>query len=299
MTWVAACHTGRAGQADLLQCVEEESQAFCLPLGSDVESTPRAELLAGICLAVTDMDSPIDSTTGLEEGHGAGSEAELVAEDEDEASPASPNSGRRCRRRRQRRGRKSAVASISSSITVSTASPSTASGGPDSHSQSEDDAAMQGSVHLGRRGPGVVTWGDLGLNLGTASTISPIIGAASLAPTSPAALPWREGITLPPSIAAPSTPAASSTSAWVPYWQAAVSSPHGAWGMPPGAASTPTAAAMSAGVTSYSCSPVGSGAPLVGADAAVRSWLHERGLPECGEDLAQRLRAMAPEAYED
>jgi len=29
------------------------------------------------------------------------------------------------------------------------------------------------------------------------------------------------------------------------------------------------------------------------------SWLHASGLPATGEEMAERLRAMAPEAYED
>lgn len=120
----------------------------------------------------------------MEDEEPAGSEIELgelceVGEeedddDDDEASPSSPS--RRCRRRRRRRGKKSVTASITSTSTPTTSLP-----GLVSHSTSEDDSsAAGGASFLARqRDLGVVTWSDLGLNLGTRASAAAAAGVDS------------------------------------------------------------------------------------------------------------------------
>mmetsp|Transcript_78201 Transcript_78201/g.253875 ORF Transcript_78201/g.253875 Transcript_78201/m.253875 type:complete len:538 (+) Transcript_78201:49-1662(+) len=58
---------------------------------------------------------------------------------------------------------------------------------------------------------------------------------------------------------------------------------------------------LATGFGSQPCAPVGDASVRVANAGAVAmsSWLHASGLPATGEDLAQKLRAVAPEAYED
>mmetsp|Transcript_81926 Transcript_81926/g.213711 ORF Transcript_81926/g.213711 Transcript_81926/m.213711 type:complete len:514 (+) Transcript_81926:184-1725(+) len=58
---------------------------------------------------------------------------------------------------------------------------------------------------------------------------------------------------------------------------------------------------LATGFGSQPCAPVGDASARVANAGAVAmsSWLHAGGLIATGEDLAQKLRAVAPEAYED
>lgn len=251
---------------------------------------------------------------------GGAEEADSDVDEDGEASPASPS--KRRTRRRRRHGKNKVGAS-------STSTASTTSGGNGSP-RSEDD--MAGGV--GVQSPkhrGVVTWNDLGLGmgLGTAeSAASKIAGQPAMAMarcemsgsaakhpngglgdasermvtgavlTQPGAANW---FVYPD--ACPSGPMSSaSTYGW--QWAGAVAPPlpeclstagYGGYPCPPpsGPPCSPAADA--------STRPVGP-APGVSPSSAsglVPQWLHGSYEPVGHEDLAERLRAVAPEAYED
>lgn len=252
------------------------------------------------------------------DGHADDADSEL----EELEAPESPSSTRKRRTRRRRRHGKH------KGPTASTAS--TASGG---NTPSEDDDVNAARL-AGNRG--VVTWGDLGLGLGLGGgdSSSPVPKQQSSKPAMakceisgqdvPASPPRvrdaSERRVLPSPLGSPlgqqghwfygdtsvSMPPASPACRWNTWNSgdhlAMQGQPASPWGMPP---QTPLGAASMTGYGSFPCSPTHAApapSPVPtpsGAGASVPSWLRGEDMPLGGEDLAERLRAVAPEAYED
>lgn len=306
------------------------------------EETPCSEASRAIQAVVPAADALVVTTPP------ASSEADEQAEysdlDEEETeAPASPTSTRKRRTRRRRRHGKNKVA---------TSTASTASGG---NSRSEDEDADGKSP--GDRG--VVTWRNLGLDLGlgsskAAASNSPVprsekpalarCGNSGSGKPSPSVPPppinppelLRDASerAVPPSpfggqqsgghwfaVADAGIGISSAHSGWGASWNnvepPTISVPSSPWGMP-GMPATPIASNQLGatpdhfcmpGFASCPCSPTSSSmltapsapapTPSAGSGKEVPSWLRGDDMPIGGEDLAERLRAVAPDAYED
>jgi len=248
-------------------------------------------------------------------------------EDEETEAPTSPTSTRKRRTRRRRRHGKNKA---------STSTASTASGG---NSAGEDDGdgktpAARGVVTWRDLGLGL----GLNSKSAQRAPVSPISPSGRLAvarcemagqplpmPPPPPSNPPDMMRDASERTVLPSPPygrqqagghwfphtdagvgATQPHSGWGACWeQPSVSVPSSPWGIHGGAPSTPLANTpmapadrFMAGFASVPCSPSAAATQSTVAQE-VPSWLRGCDMPLGGEDLAQKLRAVAPETYED